>query len=483
MNIFGINHTYLGKKSIFERITSHLANQNNAKKLLINLVDTYTLNTAYADKAMHYSLEKSDYNIFSGQYSKFVKWICKKQITGITCKETFIYEFLSTLNYSGSSVSIVVNSESEKIFISRLIQSKFNNLNYTVINQNKILSNKIEILRNILSLKSSDAIIISTNDSEISELVQNDISGISIVLNSGRINNNAYKNLFTHSVINKCSIHEYKSTLLFRNNLLPSSLNSLKFLYRFIIQKIRNYSHIEPTNINKLMASNDVIVKKEAIKNKFIQFLISRIWQIRNNVHMFAKRMLDIFISVFALFLLSPILVLTAIAIKLESNGPALFSQLRVGVDGKEFKFYKFRSMFLDAEDRLKSIQHLNESPDGVLFKMKNDPRITKVGKVIRKFSIDELPQIYNVLIGDMSIVGPRPPLPKEVYKYDIDTRKRLQTKPGLTCYWQISGRSNLSFEQQKSLDIRYMRHQSVFKDILIILKTIPAVISGKGAY
>jgi lipopolysaccharide/colanic/teichoic acid biosynthesis glycosyltransferase len=144
---------------------------------------------------------------------------------------------------------------------------------------------------------------------------------------------------------------------------------------------------------------------------------------------------------------------------------------------------YKFRSMHVAAESERDALRASNESADGVIFKLKQDPRITRVGRLIRRFSIDELPQLLNVLFGDMSIVGPRPALPSEVNEYDIQARKRLQTKPGLTCLWQIGGRSDLPFGQQVELDLRYLSGKSLLKDIEIIAKTIPAVISGKGAY
>ncbi|MBT8105146.1 MAG: sugar transferase, partial [Woeseiaceae bacterium] len=150
---------------------------------------------------------------------------------------------------------------------------------------------------------------------------------------------------------------------------------------------------------------------------------------------------------------------------------------------GRTFAMLKFRSMFVDAEARLAELTAKNESAGGVLFKIKDDPRITQVGKIIRRYSIDELPQLINVMRGEMSIVGPRPALPSEVEKYTAAERKRLQTNPGLTCLWQIGGRSDLSFEQQVELDVDYLKQQNVLIDLGIIAKTVPAVINGKGAY
>lgn len=195
------------------------------------------------------------------------------------------------------------------------------------------------------------------------------------------------------------------------------------------------------------------------------------------------KRLLDIGISAVMLVILSPLLVLVAAAIKLESRGAVIYRSERVGKNGRHFTFYKFRSMRVGAEASKAEILHKNDSADGVIFKMKNDPRITRVGRFIRKFSIDELPQLFNVLEGTMSLVGPRPPLPSEVALYTLDERKRLHIKPGITCIWQISGRSDIPFKQQVKLDEEYIRNHGLFKDIVILLKTVPAILSGRGAY
>ena len=195
------------------------------------------------------------------------------------------------------------------------------------------------------------------------------------------------------------------------------------------------------------------------------------------------KRGLDISISGGALIALSPLLIITILAIKLESPGAAFFQQTRVGKNGKTFTMWKFRSMFIDAEARKAELERKNEMSGGVIFKMKNDPRITRIGRFIRKFSIDELPQIWNVLCGDMSIVGPRPALPSEVSQYSLLERQRLRLKPGITCIWQVSGRSDIPFKQQVELDRRYISQSSFFTDLILILKTIPAVITAKGSY
>lgn len=207
------------------------------------------------------------------------------------------------------------------------------------------------------------------------------------------------------------------------------------------------------------------------------------IWQLRCAITPLSKRILDIAISFIALILLSPLLILTAALIKLESKGGVIFKQNRIGLDGIPFTMWKFRSMSDDAQAKRKSLNQKNEMSNAVTFKMKHDPRITKVGSLIRKTSIDELPQLINVLKGDMSLVGPRPPLPSEVSQYSRDDRRRLAVTPGITCLWQISGRSEIPFEQQVKLDIQYIERQNIIFDLWVLLKTIPAVLKARGAY
>ena len=194
------------------------------------------------------------------------------------------------------------------------------------------------------------------------------------------------------------------------------------------------------------------------------------------------KRGFDIVASGLALIVLSPLFALVALLVKLEDRGPVFFLQTRVGQFGREFRMYKVRSMCLDAEQRLKEILEKNHHKEGVTFKLKDDPRITRVGKWLRKFSLDELPQLYNVFKGDMSLVGPRPPLPREVSKYSLAHRRRLAVKPGITCIWQISGRAEIDFTGQVQLDVDYIESQGFWVDVKILAKTVPAVLSGKGA-
>lgn len=207
------------------------------------------------------------------------------------------------------------------------------------------------------------------------------------------------------------------------------------------------------------------------------------IWNLTVRLTRLFKRGFDIAVSALLLVLLSPLFLLTALFISLESRGPVFYSQTRVGTDGRHFTFFKFRSMVIGANDLKAELMNRNESKDGVLFKMKQDPRVTRVGRFIRKFSIDELPQLLNVLKGDMSLVGPRPATPDEVEQYSLEQRKRLHAIPGITCIWQVGGRSEIPFEQQVALDIEYIKSTSMVADIAILLKTIPAVLSGKGAY
>ncbi len=205
-------------------------------------------------------------------------------------------------------------------------------------------------------------------------------------------------------------------------------------------------------------------------------------WVLGIKLQQWLKRLLDVAVSLAALVALSPIFLVTAIAIKLDSPGPVFFKQTRVGKWGRLFGVYKFRSMYIDAEKRKQELMKQNEA-DGPVFKIRHDPRITRVGRFIRKMSIDELPQLINVLQGDMSLVGPRPPLPKEVAQYKYYQRKRLDAEAGITGLQQVSGRSDLNFEQWVSYDIEYIQKQSFWFDIKILLKTIPAVLLGKGAY
>ena len=206
-------------------------------------------------------------------------------------------------------------------------------------------------------------------------------------------------------------------------------------------------------------------------------------WTFVTTSTLFAKRCIDMSAAGVAMVLLSPALLCMIALIKLDSPGPAFFGQKRVGRYGKLFRMWKFRSMYTDAEKRKDELLEANEMSGGVTFKMKSDPRVTRVGRFIRKTSIDELPQLWNVFCGDMSLVGPRPPVPREVAEYSLSDRRRLEVTPGITCIWQVSGRSEIPFDQQVELDVAYIESQSFWLDLKLLFLTIPAVLLGKGAY
>lgn len=193
------------------------------------------------------------------------------------------------------------------------------------------------------------------------------------------------------------------------------------------------------------------------------------------------KRIIDFTGSLVGLILMSPVMLITAVSVKLTSRGPVFFAQDRVGKRGKIFKMYKFRSMVADAEDHLEELKDKNEM-SGPMFKIKDDPRITKVGKFIRKTSIDELPQLINILKGDMSLVGPRPNLPREVEKFTKYQKLKLIAKPGLTCYWQVMGRNSIDFEDWIELDIKYIKECNTLIDIELILKTVRVLFGDENA-
>jgi len=201
-----------------------------------------------------------------------------------------------------------------------------------------------------------------------------------------------------------------------------------------------------------------------------------------HGTEIFLKRMIDIVVSFLAIILLSPIFIILGITIKLTSKGPIIYNSKRCGKKGRVFNFYKFRSMVRSADQMLESLRHRNET-GGPIFKIRKDPRVTKVGRFMRRYSLDEFPQLLNVLNGDMSLVGPRPPIPDEVERYRDRELKRLEIRPGITGLWQVSGRSDLSYEDMIRLDFEYIENWSIWLDLKILLKTVPAILSRKGAY
>ncbi len=195
------------------------------------------------------------------------------------------------------------------------------------------------------------------------------------------------------------------------------------------------------------------------------------------------KRIVDVGVSVIAMILLLPLYLLVPLCILIEDGFPVIYTQKRVGLNGREFRFYKYRTMVRNADALRDTLIEQAGAENDVTFKMKDDPRVLKCGRFLRRSSIDEIPQFVNVLIGDLSLVGPRPPLAEEVRQYTLAERKRLHVKPGLTCLWQIGGRADVPFDEQVGLDMQYIQSQSLWKDIIIMLKTIPAVLFGRGAY
>jgi exopolysaccharide biosynthesis polyprenyl glycosylphosphotransferase len=194
------------------------------------------------------------------------------------------------------------------------------------------------------------------------------------------------------------------------------------------------------------------------------------------------KRLFDIAIAIFGIIVFSPVFIAVGLAVKLGSPGPIFFLQERIGFKGKSFKMYKFRSMVINAEELLKKLEEKNEV-GGHMFKIKDDPRITRVGRFIRKTSIDELPQLINVLKGEMSVVGPRPPLTREVVRYDRWHNLRMSVKPGITGLWQVSGRNSIGFDEMVRLDLKYIRERGLLYDIKIILRTIPVLLGDSKAF
>ncbi len=232
---------------------------------------------------------------------------------------------------------------------------------------------------------------------------------------------------------------------------------------------------------------SEVAVKREetivgTVEPKIISLIYQEVYEHKTNIYKWLKRGFDVLASCFALVVLSPIFLLTALAIILEDGGPVLFTQTRAGKDMRPFKIYKFRSMYRNAEAQFERMQAQNEQT-GHAFKIKNDPRITHVGKFIRRYSIDELPQLLNIVKGDMSIVGPRPILYHQMEECNAYEKQRLIVKPGLTCYWQVCGRAKIKWDKWVELDLQYIEDMSILKDIELILRTFPAVFGKDGAY
>ncbi len=232
---------------------------------------------------------------------------------------------------------------------------------------------------------------------------------------------------------------------------------------------------------------NDVVTKQEEsitsnVETKIISLIYQEVYDHKANIYKWLKRGFDIVASGVALIVLSPIFILTSLAILMEDGGPVFFTQERAGKDMKPFTIYKFRSMYKNAESMFERMQAQNEQT-GHAFKIKDDPRVTHVGKFIRKYSIDELPQLLNIIKGDMSIVGPRPILYSQMEECNAYEKQRLIVKPGLTCYWQVGGRANIKWDEWVELDLKYIKDMSIGTDLKLIFKTIPIVFESDGAY
>jgi lipopolysaccharide/colanic/teichoic acid biosynthesis glycosyltransferase len=228
----------------------------------------------------------------------------------------------------------------------------------------------------------------------------------------------------------------------------------------------------------------EAIQRSRPIINRLKARRALALWWWRTNRRSISKRAIDLAAVTLGMVIAAPILLIVAFFIKAHDRGPVLFWQRRVGKDGKEFDFPKFRSMVVNAEQVRAAIESANHhGGDAVTFKIKRDPRVTPIGRVIRRTSIDELPQLWCVLKGDMSLVGPRPALVSEVDRYTLKDRERLSVTPGLTCIWQVSGRSDIPFPEQVEMDLEYIRGHSLWSDIKLLLATLPAIIGGRGAY
>jgi lipopolysaccharide/colanic/teichoic acid biosynthesis glycosyltransferase len=215
-----------------------------------------------------------------------------------------------------------------------------------------------------------------------------------------------------------------------------------------------------------------------------LQRTVDRVlWTSRRELYRILKRQLDLVTSAVALMILAPLMLAVAVAIKLTDRGPVIHWQTRIGKDGRQFRFPKFRSMVVGAETMVDTILAENHHGNTTTFKIKKDPRVTRIGRIIRRFSIDELPQLWCVLRGDMCLVGPRPGLPREVATYRQRERLRLEVTPGLTCIWQVNGRADVPFEKQLAMDLDYIHNQSLGLDLKLLVLTLPAVLSGRGAY
>lgn len=241
-------------------------------------------------------------------------------------------------------------------------------------------------------------------------------------------------------------------------------------------------THINKTRIEKIDSLYNLYARRGRIRSLYL-LRKKYAWLLVVGGTKAVKRLMDVTLSAVMIVLLSPILLVTALIIKLTDFGPVFFKQTRIGKHGKEFTAYKFRSMRVGADKEVEQVVAMSHHENSLSYKVKKDPRVTWFGRFIRKSSIDELPQLWNVVKGDMSLVGPRPHVHREVDAYSLTDRKRLDVVPGITCIWQISGRADIAFPEQLELDLAYIESQSLWTDLKILLKTIPAVLTARGAY
>jgi exopolysaccharide biosynthesis polyprenyl glycosylphosphotransferase len=385
-----------------------------------------------------------------------------------------------------------VLAEKNNIFIYQFIEGWYRMTPAKIFIQSFVNQYERWLLKGFLllfTLFSSSFFLLNRLKAFVTQKTHTVLSFLKITLNNRKIIYPHHSSSIKHSEkINAINLLKRDGgiTQLFQQNMQNTT-------ERVTLQLENNFESNQDINIITLSAQNKT--KKQLI-NKLMQHLTTQVWQQYRFYWQYwqyfslywggrrAKRMLDIVVSSIVLLCLSPLFLVVMALIYIDSPGSnVFFKQTRVGKRGRHFTMWKFRSMQPDAEKHKDTLLQHNEMRNGVLFKIKADPRITRVGKFIRKYSIDELPQLWNVLRGDMSLVGPRPPLPCEVAQYTPYQMQRLEVKPGITCIWQISGRSELPFHTQVELDLHYIATQSFWTDLRLLIKTIPAILKGNGAW
>ena len=351
---------------------------------------------------------------------------------------------------------------------------------YLIIYGDNILS--LESFRKLSSLR----IYVEANEIDIvSSVLQKSFS-----VNKKEKVRNSTLSADVQKILQENSEHikaEVSSTIKFADIIISSeekAEEAVVSIERYVLRTDSRKSPQTMTNDERQIRVEEMLRQYRNPSRQTLKAKIKKkLWKLVIQATLLLKRVLDIIISLSALLLLSPLFAIVALAIKLTDGGNVFYVQTRIGKQGKPFPFPKFRSMVINADKLKDNLLNEADRKGDVTFKMKKDPRVTAIGRFIRRFSIDELPQLWCVLIGDMSIVGPRPPVPREVALYTQEDRRRLEVIPGLTGIWQVSGRSDIGFKQQVELDVLYIESHGFLLDIKLILKTIPAVLTGKGAY